>query len=126
MTTPERPAALPQPIEPDDATLQAWLRATADYAFRQMSGVAALPSFNTEGAAAVVREVRAEPLPERGRSLGDVMAKRDPAIQASFTTPGPGYLAYIPGGGSVGRPGRPDRLRDQPLRQRRPRRARAG
>ena len=106
MTTPERPAAAPaapqapsQPIEPDDATLAAWLRETSDYAFRQMSGVADVPSWNTEGAAAVVARVRDEPLPEQGRPLGEVMAKLDPAIQASFTTTGPGYLAYIPGGG---------------------------
>jgi len=106
MTTPERPAAAPaaptapsQPIEPDDATLSAWLRETSDYALRQMRGVAELPSWNTEGAAAVVERVRREPLPERGLPLEDVLAKLDPAIQASFTTPGPGYLAYIPGGG---------------------------
>src|SRR5688572_23219403 len=106
MTTPERPAvapaapqAPPQPIEPDDTTLAAWLRETSDYAFRQMSGVADQPSWNTESAAAVVERVRNEPLPERGRPLGEVMAKLDPAIQASFTTTGPGYLAYIPGGG---------------------------
>jgi len=35
MTTPERLAAPPQPIEPDDATLSAWLEETADYALRQ-------------------------------------------------------------------------------------------
>ena len=99
MTTPERLAAPPQPIEPDDATLSAWLKETADYAFRQMSGAGMLPSWNTEGAAAVVERVRSEPLPESGIPLEAVLAKLDPAIQASFTTTGPGYLAYVPGGG---------------------------
>jgi len=102
MTTPERPAAAPvasQPIEPDDATLSAWLRETTEYAFRQMSGAAKQPSWNTEGAAAVVERVRKETLPERGTPLSEVLATLDPAIQASFTTTGPGYLAYIPGGG---------------------------
>jgi len=94
MTTPEHP-----PIEPDDATLEAWLAETTRYAFRQMSAVAASPSWNTENAAVEVAKVAAEPLPERGRPLEQVLAKLDPAIQASFLTTGPGYLAYIPGGG---------------------------
>lgn len=87
------------PIEPDDRTLEAWLAETSRYAFGQMSRVAELPSWNTENAAPEVAKIAAEPLPEHGQPLADVLAKLDPAIQASFLTPGPGYLAYIPGGG---------------------------
>src|SRR5690349_12710811 len=95
MTSPERPF----PIEPDDRTLEAWLAETTRYAFRQMSSVAQAPSWNTENAAAEVAKVAKEPLPEHGRPLAEVLAVLDPAIQASFLTAGPGYLAYIPGGG---------------------------
>ena len=94
MTTPERP-----PIEPDDATLESWLAEATRYAYRQMSSVAESPSWNTEHAAAEVAKVAREPLPEQGRPLAEVLSKLDPAIQASFLTSGPGYLAYIPGGG---------------------------
>ena len=95
MTSPERPF----PIEPDDRTLEAWLAETTRYAFRQMSSVAEAPSWNTDNAAAEVAKVAKEPLPEHGRPLAEVLAVLDPAIQASFLTAGPGYLAYIPGGG---------------------------
>jgi len=57
------------------------------------------PSADTDGAAAMARSL-AEPLPRRGRpyeELFDLLFQR--VIPKSFTTAGPGYLAYIPGGG---------------------------
>jgi len=38
-------------------------------------------------------------VPEAGRPLDDVLARLGPAIAKSYNTAGPGYLAYIPGGG---------------------------
>jgi aromatic-L-amino-acid decarboxylase len=96
---PSAPPASPQPIEPDAPTLKAWIEAGSAYVEQQLLGVSAAPSWNTEGAERIVAQIAAEPLPEEGRPFPDVIAQLDPAIQASFTTVGPGYLAYIPGGG---------------------------
>ena len=57
------------------------------------------PSADVEGAAELARALR-EPLPENGapyERLLDVLFDR--AVPKSFNTAGPGYLAYIPGGG---------------------------
>jgi aromatic-L-amino-acid decarboxylase len=57
------------------------------------------PSADIEGGAALARSL-AEPMPETGRpaeELLDFLFER--VIPKSFNTAGPGYLAYIPGGG---------------------------
>ncbi len=59
------------------------------------------PSADVAGAAEVARSLR-EPLPEEGvpfEGLLDLVMDR--AVPKSFNTAGPGYLAYIPGGGLV-------------------------
>jgi len=64
-----------------------------------VASLPAQPSADTEGAIALARSLK-EPLPERGapiESLLDLLF--DVAIPKSFNTAGPGYLAYIPGGG---------------------------
>ena len=57
------------------------------------------PSADTEGGAALARSL-AEPLPETGRpyqELLDLLFEK--VVRKGFGTAGPGYLAYIPGGG---------------------------
>ncbi len=57
------------------------------------------PSADVTGGASLARSL-VEPLPERGESfesLLDLIFNR--AVPKSFNTAGPGYLAYIPGGG---------------------------
>jgi aromatic-L-amino-acid decarboxylase len=57
------------------------------------------PSADVEGGAALARSL-AEPLPETGtpaEQLLELLFER--VIPRSFNTAGPGYLAYIPGGG---------------------------
>jgi aromatic-L-amino-acid decarboxylase len=57
------------------------------------------PAADTAGAAAVARSL-VEPMPESGTPLGDVLSLVfDRAVPMSFNSAGPGYLAYIPGGG---------------------------
>ncbi len=109
MTTPEpfaataplppAPAASTQPLDPDPATLKAWIAAGSAYVEQQILAVPYMPSFNTENAGPIAAGIAAEPRPEEGRPFDEVLARLDPAIQATFSTPGPGYLAYIPGGG---------------------------
>jgi aromatic-L-amino-acid decarboxylase len=57
------------------------------------------PSGDSAGAADLARSLR-EPLPETGRPAGellDLLFER--VLPKGFNTAGPGYLAYIPGGG---------------------------
>ena len=57
------------------------------------------PSADTEGIADLARSL-AEPLPETGRPYEDLLALLfDRVVRKGFGTAGPGYLAYIPGGG---------------------------
>ncbi len=57
------------------------------------------PASNSEEGARVAREL-AEKLPESGQPLEDVLRTVfDEAAPISYNTAGPGYLAYIPGGG---------------------------
>ena len=57
------------------------------------------PASNSEEGARVAREL-AEKLPESGQPLDDVLRTVfDEAAPISYNTAGPGYLAYIPGGG---------------------------
>src|SRR5262249_57572693 len=57
------------------------------------------PSWWDEGAPDLVARLLAEPVPEEGRPLAEILAQLDPAVRTSFNTAGPGYLAFIPGGG---------------------------
>jgi len=57
------------------------------------------PAANVEGAVDLARQL-VEPLPERGSSLVELLDLLfDEYVPRSFNTAGPGYLAYIPGGG---------------------------
>ena len=57
------------------------------------------PASNSEDGARVARDL-AERLPEAGASLDEVLnTVFDDAAPISYNTAGPGYLAYIPGGG---------------------------
>lgn len=77
-------------------------RLIADAADRIVAHIESLPrqpAAVTEGGAALARSL-AEPMPVRGRpwpELLDLLFER--VIPVSFNTAGPGYLAYIPGGG---------------------------
>jgi len=93
-----RPRTTP-PLEPDPATLRAWSEQALDFALAHVEGLEEAPSFWDEGAAALVQDLLAEGVPESGRSMEEVLARLAPAVRTSFNTAGPGYLAFIPGGG---------------------------
>jgi aromatic-L-amino-acid decarboxylase len=86
-------------LELDDAAMRDLVDATLE---RIMAHVRSLPeqaAGDTSGAAELAREL-AEPAPEAPGSLGDALRLLfDRAIPKSFNTAGPGYLAYVPGGG---------------------------
>jgi aromatic-L-amino-acid decarboxylase len=94
---PDRSGA--RPLEPDVATLKSWF----DHALtRALEHVASLADQPAAGAPPDAEELRAlvEPVPEAGgdpRPLIDRIVRE--WVPRSFTTAGPGYLAYVPGGG---------------------------
>jgi aromatic-L-amino-acid decarboxylase len=64
-----------------------------------LDSLACQPAADTTGAAALTRQL-AEPLPEQPAAVDEVLDLLfDRAVTCSFNTAGPGYLAYIPGGG---------------------------
>ena len=78
-------------------------RALVDAAVRRVieyvESLPGQPSADTEGGAALARSL-VEPLPERGRPYEELLdLVFDRIIRKGFGTAGPGYLAYIPGGG---------------------------
>jgi aromatic-L-amino-acid decarboxylase len=87
------------PLEPDGNEM----RRLVDEAMRRIvSHIESLPeqpAQNVEGATEEARTL-VEPLPERGEAYESLLAKLfDEYIPRSFNAAGPGYLAYIPGGG---------------------------
>ncbi len=86
------------PLEPDAEQLAAITRAVGDFAVAQVASLADQPSFDLDDADAVAASFR-EPAPEQGRPLSELLERLRPAIAKSYNAAGPGYLAYIPGGG---------------------------
>lgn len=98
---PPSPDAAPG-LEPDRARQEAWLDSFSRFALDHLEGLERAPAVGAVGAEglAVAREVsvplREEPL-EGG--VARVLSLLDRAVGASLGTAGPGYLAYVPGGG---------------------------
>lgn len=81
------------------ARMRQLISEAAERVIAHIESLPAQPSADTAGAAQLARELREE-VPEEGVSftaLLDLIFDR--AVPKSFNTAGPGYLAYIPGGG---------------------------
>jgi aromatic-L-amino-acid decarboxylase len=81
------------------------MRALVDAAtrrvFEYVESLSRQPSADTDGGADLARSL-VEPLPERGRPYEELLdLVFDRVIRKGFGTAGPGYLAYIPGGGII-------------------------
>jgi aromatic-L-amino-acid decarboxylase len=87
-----------RPLEPDARDLRRLIDACAEFVVREIDSLPRQPSWDVEGAAAVADSFR-EPAPEIGADVSAILRRLGPAVSKSFTTPGPGYLAFIPGGG---------------------------
>jgi aromatic-L-amino-acid/L-tryptophan decarboxylase len=86
-------------LELPAADFRALIDAAASRLVAHVESLPRQPAHDTEGGAALARSL-AEPLPESGTAVDellDLLFTR--AIPKSFNTAGPGYLAYIPGGG---------------------------
>jgi aromatic-L-amino-acid decarboxylase len=90
------------PLEPDVARMRASIDAVADRIVDHVASLPRQPAWgnNDPQAIATALERAREAMPEKGEDLESVLAYLfDEAVPVSFNTAGPGYLAYIPGGG---------------------------
>jgi aromatic-L-amino-acid decarboxylase len=86
-------------LELSPAAFRRLIDAAAERVVAHVASLDAQPSADTEGGAALARSL-VEPLPESGRSAEELLDLLfDRVVPKSFNTAGPGYLAYIPGGG---------------------------
>jgi aromatic-L-amino-acid decarboxylase len=89
-------------LEPDRRTREEWLRVLGRFLQDHIDALAHSPANGATGdaARAILRATRTpvteDPL---GGGLEEALAILERAAEASYNTPGPGYLAYIPGGG---------------------------
>ncbi|HSD29728.1 MAG TPA: aminotransferase class V-fold PLP-dependent enzyme [Vicinamibacteria bacterium] len=86
------------PLEPGERQLEAETRAVTDLVLELVRTLDRQPSFDLDGVEALRASFR-EPVPEEGHPIEALLARLRPAIAKSYNTAGPGYLAYIPGGG---------------------------
>lgn len=88
------------PLEPSDADLRGLLAEAVRRVVLHVGSLSAQPADGTAGADAVARALIEREPPEEGAEAGpllDLLFAR--AIPASFNNAGPGFMAYIPGGG---------------------------
>ena len=86
-------------LELSPAALCSLIDAAAQRIVAHIASLPDQPSADTEGGAALARSL-AEPIPQSGRPAEELLDLLfDRVIPKSFNTAGPGYLAYIPGGG---------------------------
>jgi aromatic-L-amino-acid decarboxylase len=85
-------------LEPDLDEFDAMTRACVAFVRDHLASLADRPASDTEDAGSLRASFR-EPPPERGEPIDALLARLGPAIAKSFNTAGPGYLAFIPGGG---------------------------
>lgn len=70
----------------------------ARFAIRQVETIGAQPSWDHDGVEAIAASFR-EPPPEHGGRIDALLRRLEAAVAKSLNSAGPGYLAYIPGGG---------------------------
>ena len=89
-------------FEPDRSTLEAWLQRLATLALDHVEGLEQAPASGAMGADALEVAARVStPIPEAPLpgGLDRIAELLELATTAGLGTAGPGYLAYIPGGG---------------------------
>jgi aromatic-L-amino-acid decarboxylase len=97
-TPPARPEH-ERELEPGPAEMRRLVGAALERIVAHIGSLPLQPAADVEGAADLARSL-AEPLPETGTSYEELLhLVFDRAAPKSFNTAGPGYLAYIPGGG---------------------------
>ena len=86
------------PLDPSAQDMRAMGMAALEYLIRFIEGLDDVPAEATDGAVELARELRSAP-PEAGGDLTELFDESQRAIAKTYEYAGPGYLAYIPGGG---------------------------
>jgi aromatic-L-amino-acid decarboxylase len=86
------------PLDPAPEDMRAMGAAALEYLIDFVGGLDDAPAEATEGAVELARELRSAP-PELGGDFEPLLDEAQRAIAKTFEYAGPGYLAYIPGGG---------------------------
>ena len=86
------------PLDPAPADMRAMGEAVVEYLVGFIGGLDDAPAAATEGATELASELR-QPPPEHGGGFDALLGDVRDAIAHTFEYAGPGYLAYIPGGG---------------------------
>jgi len=87
------------PLEPDAAEMRRLIDEAARRIVAHIESLPTQPASNVEGATEFARSL-IEPLPQRGESYDKLLDFLfDEAIPRTYNAAGPGYLAFIPGGG---------------------------
>ncbi|HJV03965.1 MAG TPA: aminotransferase class I/II-fold pyridoxal phosphate-dependent enzyme [Actinomycetota bacterium] len=86
------------PLEPAPDQMRAMGEAAVRLLERFVRDLPDAPAVDLDGAVGRAEEVRRPP-PDRGRRFDEVLGQVWRAAEKGFNTAGPGYLAYIPGGG---------------------------
>ena len=92
------PSAPRWPLEPESPELRRLIEACARFVVDQIDSLPTQPSWDVEHAEPVAAGF-VEPPPERASDIEAILERLRPAVAKSFNTAGPGYLAFIPGGG---------------------------
>jgi aromatic-L-amino-acid/L-tryptophan decarboxylase len=92
-------AASPRsPFDPSGETMRAIGGQALDYVINFISSRDEAPASDLDGAYELAAALRVSP-PEQGMEFPALLEIIDKAAQKAYDTAGPGYLAYIPGGG---------------------------
>ncbi|GAA4907585.1 aromatic-L-amino-acid decarboxylase [Nonomuraea thailandensis] len=86
------------PLEPGPAETRAMGESVLALVQRFLEELPELPAFDLDGAAPLAAALR-EPAPEHGSSLPALLSTVEAAARSGAISAGPGYLAYVPGGG---------------------------
>ncbi|HEX6021573.1 MAG TPA: aminotransferase class V-fold PLP-dependent enzyme [Solirubrobacter sp.] len=86
------------PLDPSPEQMREMGDAALAYVVDFIHGLGDAPASNVDGGAELARRLRAMP-PEDGGLFEEVLADVREAAAHTYDTTGPGYLAYIPGGG---------------------------
>jgi aromatic-L-amino-acid decarboxylase len=101
MTSSPRPSPLDDaryPLEPPASTMAAMVEEAMRRIIPHIESLPELPAADTDGGAELARSLQ-EDLPEAGMPYEELLDDVFRISRTSFTASGPGYLAYIPGGG---------------------------
>jgi aromatic-L-amino-acid/L-tryptophan decarboxylase len=86
------------PLEPSPTEMRAIGEAALRFVIDFIRGLPDSPASDLDGALEVARRLR-EAVPEEGQPIEDLLATVEEGAAKGFNTAGPGYLAFVPGGG---------------------------